>query len=234
MSALPQSMDSEFDTVATWTAAVAADLDPISRIPAGCRGSGTPSSMRWLLEHLDPQPGQLFLDCGAGVGGPATFAAQETGVRPLLTDPELGACRAARSLFDLPALQANSRLPIATGAITSGWSLGVLCTVPNQRAWLAEIRRVLHPQGRFGLLVYCAAHPGDLRLPQPEGNAFPTPPALDRMLDEASLGVVTSGWLEDFPGPPADWQDAADIVQAELERRHSDDPRWQTAQEQSD
>ena len=97
------SMDAEFDTVALWTAEVVAGLEPAQRIPAGCRGSGSPGALHWLLDHLEPESDQVFLDCGAGVGGPAAFAARETGVRPVLTDPEPGACRAARSLFGLPA-----------------------------------------------------------------------------------------------------------------------------------
>ena len=111
------SMDAEFDTVAKWTAEVVAGLEPAQRIPAGCRGSGSPGALHWLLDHLEPESDQVFLDCGAGVGGPAAFAARETGVRPVLTDPEPGACRAARSLFGLPALQAGTQLPIATGAV---------------------------------------------------------------------------------------------------------------------
>lgn len=233
MSDSPDPMEAEFDTVAAWTAAVAADLDPADRIPAGCRGSGSPGAMHWLLDHLRPEPGQAFLDCGAGVGGPAAFAARETGVRPVLTDPESGACRAARSLFDLPALQADSRLPIATGAIGTGWSLGVLCTVDDQPAFLAEIRRVLEPEARFGLIVYCAAHPGDLPVEPPEGNSFPTVQALDDLLERASLRVLTSGWTDHFAALPADWEDAMATVQAELERCHGGDARWQTAEEQS-
>ncbi len=98
MNASSDPMNAEFDTLAAWTADVATDLDPAYRIPAGCRGSGSPGAMHWLLEHLRPEPGQAFLDCGAGVGGPAAFAAAETGVRPVLTAPELGAYRAAQSL----------------------------------------------------------------------------------------------------------------------------------------
>lgn len=230
---LPGSMDAEFDTVAAWTAEVAADLDPASRIAAGCRGSGSPGAMRWLLDHLRPQPSQIFLDCGAGVGGPAAFAAAETGVRPVLTDPELGACRAARSLFGLPAVRAGSRLPIATGVITVGWSLGVLSTVADQAVFLAQVRRVLAPQARFGLLVYCAAHRGDLRLPPPQGNTFPTAAALESLLQEASLQVQASGWIENFAALPAHWDDAVATVEDELERRHRHDARWRSAQQQS-
>lgn len=227
------SMDAEFDTVAAWTADVLAGLGPAYRIPAGCRGSGSPGALHWLLDHLRPKPDDVFLDCGAGVGGPAAFAARETGVRPVLTDPEPGACRAARSLFGLPALQAGSQLPIATGVIPVGWSLGVLCTVDDQPTYLAEIRRVLRPQARFGLIVYCAAHSGDFCLEPPEGNTFPTAEALDELLDRASLRVLTSGRTDHFAALPADWENAMATVQAELERLHGDDSRWQKAEVQS-
>lgn len=233
MSDSPDSMHAEFDALAAWTAQVAIDLDEAYRIPSGCRGSASPGAMHWLLDHLRPGTSQTFLDCGAGGGGPAAFAAQETGVRPLLTDPEFGACQAARTVFGLEVLQAVGQLPIATGAIGVGWSLGVLSTVQDQAAFLAEIRRVLHPQARFGLIVYCAAHPGELRLKPPEGNTFPTIKVLQDLLGESSLQVLTSGWVDDFSALPAGWEDAIATVQAELERRHGDDPRWHCANEQS-
>lgn len=233
MSDSLDSMDAEFDTVAAWTAEVVAGLAPAYRIPAACRGSGSPGALHWLLDQLAPQAEEIFLDCGAGVGGPAAFAARETGVLPVLTDPEPGACRAARSLFGLPALQAGSQLPIATGSISAGWSLGVLCTVDDQSAYLAEIRRVLGPQARFGMIVYCATHPADLRLEPPEGNTFLTVEALDELLEGASLRVLTSGWTDHFAAFPADWEHVMATVQAELERDHGDDPRWKRAAEQS-
>lgn len=233
MSDSLDSMKAEFDTVAAWTADVVAGLPPADRIPAGCRGSGSPSAMHWFLDHLDPQAEEIFLDCGAGIGGPAAFVARETGARPLLTEPEPGACRAARTLFDLSTVQAGSRLPIATGAIAVGWSLGVLCTVADQSAYLAEVRRVLGRQARFGMLVYCAAHSGELSMTPPEGNTFLTPEALDELLEGASLRVVTSGWTDHFAAFPGDWEHVMGTVQRALDRRHGQDPRWQAAQEQS-
>ncbi|MEO6955729.1 MAG: methyltransferase domain-containing protein [Antricoccus sp.] len=233
MSDGPESMEAEFDTVAKWTANVAAELDPACRIPAGCRGSGGPGAMRWLLDHLGPEPGQVFLDCGGGMGGPAAFVAHEMGVRPLLTDPELDACAAARSLFGLAALRAGTRLPVATGAITVGWSLGVLSTVNDQPAFLAEIRRVLRPDARFGLLVYCAADSTNFSVKPPDGNNFPTARALADLLDQACLQVRHSAWIDDFAAFPPDWEKTVADVQSRLERRHGDDVRWQQAQEQS-
>jgi SAM-dependent methyltransferase len=234
MSQPADSMSAEFDTVAEWTAEVAADLGPTYAIPAGCRGSGSPGVLRWFLDRLDTAPGGTFLDCGAGVGGPAAFAAREAGVLPVLTDPEAGACRAARSLFGLPTIRAGTSLPIATGSISAGWSLGVLCTVGDQAAFLAELRRVLRPGARFGLLVYAASHPGRLRRDPPEGNTFPTDEALTDLLHSAALRVDASGRSDDFAATSPTWQEAATAVEAELAGRHGRDPRWQTAERQSD
>jgi len=223
-------MKAEFDTVASWTADAALALGPEHFLPAGCRGSGSPGALRWLLDRLDLGPGDLLLDAGAGVGGPAAFAAAETGVRPVLSEPEVGACQASRRLFDLPVVQAASDLPFADASVDAVWSLGVLCTVPDQPRFLAELRRVLRPGGRLGLLVFVASG----QLPeQPAGNNFPTRARLDALLDEAGLAVRDSASADAFPAVPAGWQEQADAVEAELERRHGDDEAWQVAAAQS-
>ncbi len=233
MNDSPSSMAAEFDTVAAWTAHVAANLGPSCHIPAGCRGSGSPGALRWFLDRLDVTAGETFLDIGAGVGGPAAFAAQEAGAVPVLTDPETGACRAAQQLFGLPAVQAGTQLPIATGSVRVGWSLGVLCTVTDQAAYLAELHRVLQPDARFGLLVYTASHPGPLVRPQPKGNRFPTDEGLADLLATAGLRVRTSGHSDDFTAAPSAWQEAMAQVEAELERRYGSHPSWQAASEQA-
>ena len=73
-SGCPKQMEAEFDTAAEWTARVAADLGPEYYIAAACRGSGQPAVLDWLLERLGPRPGQLMIDVGAGLGGPAARA----------------------------------------------------------------------------------------------------------------------------------------------------------------
>lgn len=224
-------MAAEFDTVAAWTADVALDLGPEHHVPAGCRGSGGPAALRWFLDHLRPDRRSVFLDVGAGVGGPAGFAVQESGVRPILTEPQAGACRAARRMFGLPVMQAGSALPVRDGSVDAGWCLGVLCTVADQPALLAELRRVLTPDGRLGLLVYVADQ--DRVQDPPEGNHFPTADGLGRLLDAAGLVVEQSGHLGDFAATPPQWQRWADEVDAELERRHGSDERWRTAERQA-
>ena len=226
-----EEMEAEFDTFAKWTADVAIDLGSDYYIPAACRGSGSPASLRWFLDQLDVARNDRMLDCGAGVGGPAAFARDEVGVVPVLTDPAAGACRAAARMFGLPVVQAASDLPFASGSLDVIWSLGVLCTVPDQPHLLAELRRVLTGQGRLGLLVFVAQHPP--LSDQPSGNTFPTEEGLRTMLADAGLVVENSASTADFVMTPALWDQRAGAVQDEIERRHQQDPRWVTAEDQS-
>jgi SAM-dependent methyltransferase len=223
-------MQAEFDTLAGWTADVALDLGPDYHLPAACRGSGSPSALRWLLQRLMPSSGDPMLDCGAGVGGPSAFAQAETGVLPLLSEPEYEACRAAHRLFGFPVVQARAPLPFAAAAFDVAWSLGVLCTVPDQDVFLAELVRVLRPAGRLGLLVFVATGPLD---EQPQGNHFVTPDGLRSLLSSHSLTVADSASVADFAAEPTEWQQRTAQVEDELRRRHGSDPRWQSAADQA-
>jgi SAM-dependent methyltransferase len=225
-------MQAEFDTVAQWTAEVAVDLGPEYFIPAACRGSGSPGTLRWLIDRLGLGRTDRMLDCGAGVGGPAAFAAELTGVAPILSEPEAGACWAARRLFEFPGVQAASNLPFRSGTFDVAWSLGVLCTVQNQLQLLQELRRVLTRAGRLGLLVFVAN--GELPPQAPEGNNFPTWHRLLELLAAAGLTVDTAATEADFAAAPVDWRERANAVQDVLDRRHHDDERWQVSAQQSD
>ena len=229
------AMDAEFDTVADWTAEVAESLGPQYRIPAACRGSGQPSALDWLLADLAPQPGDVMIDIGAGLGGPSAYAAERTGVQPVLAEPEPDACRAAARLFGAPVLQADATaLPFADGAASHAWSLGVLCTASGpeaQRAMLSELRRVLRPSGRAGLLVFLATR--DRLDDPPEGNHFPSRAQLTTLLREAGLTETAAADPASLPAPPAWWRERTTAVEDELRRRFGDAPALVTALEQS-
>jgi SAM-dependent methyltransferase len=229
-------MEAEFGTVAEWTAEVASQLGPEYAIPAACRGSGQPAALDWLLAGLDLAPGALLVDVGAGLGGPDAFAAARAGIRPLLLEPEQAACRAAARLFRLPVIQNDATaLPLRDGRGDAAWSLGVLCTLPGRDAQLAmlrELRRIVRPGGRIGLLVYVAA-----RLPlddPPEGNHFPNEDDLDALVRRAGLAVVATANAHRMSAPPADWRNRFEAVDRELHRRFGRTPQLRTSDEQSE
>lgn len=228
------AMDAEFDVVAAWTADAAQALGPEYAIPAGCRGSGSPAGLMWLVEHLGLAGGETLLDVGAGVGGPAAFAAEAVGVRPVLAEPAAGATRAALRLFGLPSLQASAAaLPVRGDAVDAAWCLGVVCTLTpvDQDAAAAEWARVLRPGGRLGLLVF-VAHTDPLPF-APDGNHFPTRARLDALLDRAGFDVTAEATSADLTWDSEPFEQRASAVEDELARRHGDDPRWRTAEEQS-
>jgi SAM-dependent methyltransferase len=228
-------MEAEFGTVAAWTADVVSRLGQDYAIPAACRGSGHPAALDWLLTGLDPAPGSRLVDVGAGLGGPDAFAAAEAGIQPLLLEPEQAACRASVRLFGLPVIQADATaLPLADGRADAAWSLGVLCTLPGQDAQLAmlrELRRIVRPGGRIGLLVYVAA-----RLPlhdPPEGDHFPAGHDLDSLVGGAGLTVLAAANADRMSPPPADWRSRVDAVERELHRRFGRTPQLRTSDQQS-
>jgi len=226
-----EAMETEFGTVAGWTQEAVEALGPEYAVPAGCRGSGSEAALRWLADGLAVQPGDRVLDAGAGVGGPAGWLAAERGVRPVCAEPMVEAVRASRALFGLPSLVAVSQsLPLTDGSFDVGWCLGVLCTTEQKAELLAELRRVLVPGGRLGLLVFVAAR--ELPPPLPEGNSFPAREELDALLAGAGF-TVTATAEADLSDSPAEWSRRADAVDAEVERRHGADPRWAEAQEQA-
>ena len=226
-----EAMEAEFDTVAGWTEEAVRALGPEHAIPAGCRGSGSEGALRWLADRLDLRPGARMLDDGAGVGGPAGWLAAGRGVRPVCAEPMPAAVRAGRRLFGLPSVVAVSqRLPFADGAFDAAWCLGVLCTTSDKAGLLAELRRVLVPGARLGLLVFAAD--GPLTSPPPEGNEFPSEKETRRLLADAGFAVDASAEA-DLGDSPEEWTRRADAVDAEIERRHGGDPAFQQAQEQS-
>lgn len=231
---MSEAMDAEFDTVAEWTAEAARELGEEYFLPAACRGSGSPAALDWLIGALELSTGDVLLDSGAGVGGPAYYAVQNRRVHPLLAEPEAGACRASARLFSLPVVQASgSALPIADHAVDAAWSLGVLCTMDDQLGLLTELSRVVRPPGRIGLIVYVATE----QIPdeeQPEGNRFPTMASLDELFHTARLTVVEQRLAAELDATPSDWQQRVDDVEAEIARRHGQHKAWKLAEKQSE
>lgn len=231
-SPAPDAMRAEFDTVAQWTEQAVASLGPEYAVAAACRGSGSPAGLAWLGESLDLQPGTRLLDAGAGVGGPAAYAAERFGVEPLLVDPMVGACVAAQRLFGFPTVASwSQQLPLRDDAFEAARCLGVLSTTTEKAALLRELHRVLVPQGRLGLLDVVQQ---SAVLPEaPEGNAFATRDEVVALLEETGFLVVEEVDATQLPPTPVTWQARLDRVDEVLAQTHGDSPRWQEAKRQS-
>jgi SAM-dependent methyltransferase len=225
-------MEAEFDVVAGWTEEAVAELGPDYAVAAGCRGTGSPAALAWLAEALEVGPDVRFLDTGAGVGGPGAWLRERYRTVPALAEPMQNAAAASARLFNLPAVVAWSQaLPFRSGSFDAAWSLGVLCTVGDKRAVLAEARRVLAPTGRLGLLVYVRT---EAELPeQPEGNAFPTDAQLHADLGASGFTLVQTVDAAALGRSPIAWQARLDRVEALVEQRHGDSGAWRDAQAQS-
>ncbi|WP_211245974.1 class I SAM-dependent methyltransferase [Actinomadura oligospora] len=224
------ALTAEFDDVAGWTADAVEQLGPAYAIPAACRGSANPAALAWLAEACELSPGTRLLDVGAGVGGPAAWAAERFGVRPILLEPMPAAGRAAARLFGLPVIAADgTRVPLRDGSVDAAWCLGVLDVVRDKAALLREVHRVLRPGGSLGLLVVVAR--GRLVLPAPEGNVFPTRRELGGLLAATGFAPVQE---IDRPDAPPSWKRRADRVAAVVASQHRADPAMALADRQGE
>lgn len=235
MAAEDDPMSAEFDTVARWTAEVALDLGPEFHIPAGCRGSGNPHALDWLIDSLRLGPATRMVDIGAGVGGPAGYAQERCGVCPVLVEPEHGACLAASELFDLLVIRADAtETPFADGIFDVAWCLGVLCTAAgpaDQLRVLRELRRITVGSGRIGMLVVVAMT--EPLSDPPEGNYFPTADVLDGLLAEAGLRVQARVDVQGLLDAPDAWTQRTGVIEHALKRRFGQRNQWTVAEEQA-
>lgn len=222
---------SEFDDVAAWSAAVLAERDDPTAVVGACRGSGSPAALAWLAEALELGPDVRLLDVGSGLGGPSAWAAARYGARPVGAEVMEGAVRGATRLFGRPGIVAAAdALPLPPSSFDAAWTLGVLDTVDRPDRLLAEVRRCLTAGGRFGALAYVAEQAipdGEL----PEGNRFPTTDELAATIEAAGFIVVERVGPNGIPTPPVPWQERQNALDAEVERRHGEDPRWAQAHE---
>lgn len=135
------------------------------------RGEPTPLpySQRWLLalprpaaplgRALEPRQGQRLLEIGPGLGQDAVAVAESVGangrVDVLDVQQEMldaTASRARQRGMDnvVGALaEPSGRLPYEDGAFDAAYLVSVLGEIPDQQLALAELRRVLKPEGRL-------------------------------------------------------------------------------------
>src|SRR5918998_1383635 len=99
----------EFDLLASWTEDAVRELGPEYAIPAGCRGSGSPSDLAWLAEALVIGRETRVVDVGSGVGGPAGWLADHFGAQPVCVEPMRSAAAAGRRPGTAPGAAGRGR-----------------------------------------------------------------------------------------------------------------------------
>ena len=116
---------------------------------------------RLLFEDLDPRPGERILDCGCGVGFHLLLLKALRGVAAQGIDADVRRLGKARLGAERPQVAgaALPRLPFRDGTFDKVLASEVLEHLPDDRAALAELLRVLKPGGILALSVPHSRYP---------------------------------------------------------------------------
>ena len=130
------------------------DLVDVYRAQARSGGSehwsGPPEMVERIARRLGTARGDVVLDVGCGVGGPARRLAELVGCRVVGLDVVREVLRsAARRPGPRVSYVAGSAaaVPFRSGSIDQAWALGVVAHVVDPEQMAAELRRVLRPGG---------------------------------------------------------------------------------------
>ena len=118
--------------------------------------SGPPEMVEGILDAVPTRRGDVVLDVGAGLGGPAHRLAELTGCRVVAIDilPDVlvqAKRRARRSDGDEQRVWfvggSAEALPLPSGSVDRVWSLGVLAHLTDLERFAGEVFRVLRSNG---------------------------------------------------------------------------------------
>ena len=129
-----------------------------------CGGDADPAYRRraaWALARLDPAPGALVLEVGMGTGSLLLLLGRLHEVRPVGVDIDLDRVLLARHCGYLGAavVADATALPFRDGAFPRALACEVLEHLDDDRAALAELRRVVATAGRLAVTVPHARYP---------------------------------------------------------------------------
>jgi SAM-dependent methyltransferase len=118
--------------------------------------------LRSLVQGLDLGADQLLVDLACGAGGPGLWAARETGAR--LVGIDVSPMAVQRASERASVLRMSDRATFRQGTFGSTglasfsadavMSIDALQYVPDKRAALVEVARILRPGGRFAFVAF--------------------------------------------------------------------------------
>ncbi len=151
---------------------VSGDLSPDALAPLDQFHSGGLAATRELARLAAIKPGELVLDAGCGVGGPARLLAAEQGARVRAVDLSPDYIAIARALskksgiaveFDIGDLL---QLPFGDASFDAVWTQHASMNIADKTRLYRELRRVLRPGGRLVFHdVLAGNNPGPLQFP---------------------------------------------------------------------
>jgi arsenite methyltransferase len=179
---------------------------------------GGEATTRRALDLLGPGPADRLLDVASGPGTSALLAAREFGCVVAGVDYAEEAVRGAQQAADAAGIRDRvgfvvgdaESLPFADGEFDAVLCECSLCTFPDQRRAVAEMRRVLRPGARLALSDVVAERP---RLPAELDGALATIACVggarslegyEELLADAGLRLITTESRDDDAGALAE------------------------------
>lgn len=159
-----------------------------------------------MADLLDPGPGDVVLDAGSGLGGPARYLADRFGCRLIGLDltPEFVAIgnllNARTGMGDRVEFRVGdiTATDLADETVDHCWTQHVAMNIEDRKGLYREIRRVLRPGGRFALVDVIDGGGGELILPvpwatKPEHSHLVTGDHLRMLIEDAGFSIDVVG-----------------------------------------
>jgi len=225
-------LEPEFGSYSDWIVDAAEHLDVSHRIAVASRGTGNPALLRMASDAAGIGPGDVVLDVGSGLGGPAAWLEANTGCTTIGFDlMEVSVCAQRRMFPHVRSLVADSDLlPFCSDRFDAAWCLGVLEMIEDKGAALSEIARVLRPGGLVCLYEFAGESSSPAE--RPGANRFVTAGTISDSVQRSGLELMWAERAPELPDTPSEWRDVTRIVREEITRSHAGDPRLEDAEKE--